>query len=312
VQRSRQPPDEFAEPTRKILGLNFYLFAVIAVLTGLLLRISAVHWGKGQESFAWDAVRELGLFLSVAFAVAFLYEWAIHREQRELFLHDLKILLDQRVHAGLQNVHPQRYAVATKAKLLRTARSEVLEVGKSMRSFVSYFDQLAATEFRDVVRELVHRGVNFHCMLLDPEFVKEDTELSAKIQSSLQRLEAIQADLYNDSPEGKFQIWLYRQMPCFACVCIDGDVRREGGSDKGVREEANAKLLFSPYMFGLANSEAPSFEIHRADHPILFDKFRSALKSLSLEPYPRPSQTTSTGQPVANLPPPAASEHQVR
>ena len=150
------------------------------------------------------------------------------------------------------NVFPQRLSESEKANFIRHAKCEVIDLGTASRT-CSYY--LGSTQrpryYRDQVLELLDRGVNYTCLLLNPDSEIMDVysklrgeSLKERTIESLQRFESFAREAKDK--KGHFKIYLYSQLPYFACISVDG--------------KDNGSLIFSPYM--------PNFEnlkIERAD-----------------------------------------------
>lgn len=150
------------------------------------------------------------------------------------------------------NMFPQRLSEKEKATFIRHARSEIIDLGTASRT-CSYY--LGSTQrpryFRDQVLKLLDSGVNYTCLLLNPD--SEIMNIYSKLRGenlkertleSLQRFESFAKEVKGKN--GQFKVYLYSQLPYFACIAVD---RKNDGS-----------LIYSPYM--------PNFEnlkIERAD-----------------------------------------------
>lgn len=150
------------------------------------------------------------------------------------------------------NMFPQRLSEKEKATIIRHARSEIIDMGTASRT-CSYY--LGSTQrpiyYKDQVIKLLDLGVNYTCLLLNPESETMDIysklrgeNLKERTLDSLHRLGSFAKEV--EEKKGHFKVYLYSLLPYFACIAVD---RKDGGS-----------LIFSPYM--------PNFEnlkIERAD-----------------------------------------------
>ena len=150
------------------------------------------------------------------------------------------------------NMFPQRLSEKEKAIFIRHARSEIIDMGTASRT-CSYY--LGSTQrpryYRDQVIKLLDSGVNYTCLLLNPD--SEIMNIYSKLRgenlkertlNSLQGFESFAKEMKDK--KGQFKVYLYSQLPYFACIAVD---RKNDGS-----------LIYSPYM--------PNFEnlkIERAD-----------------------------------------------
>jgi hypothetical protein len=282
---------------RRFYESNFSLFALVVLLIGLLVRVAAeLPWVTGLlRGFVADVCKEVGNFLIAVLLVSILYENIVSHRTRREFRRELHSTLESLSRLGLHAVHPRRPTVGVKARLLGSARREVIELGIALNTFAHYLDtnstyspDVSATSeegyaslaskggYRDLLEARLKAGVNVTCLMLDPTFLAphdsdpELRNLRQRIEHSLERLQRIRAEL-NDAQKqypGKLTILLYRALPRYAAICVDGEDLFAG------------RMLLSPYVPGRANSEAPVLEIHHWENPALFETYYAGICSL--------------------------------
>lgn len=111
------------------------LAAVIFVI-GISLRLISINY----SSVVWRIIGDFGTFLAAAVAIPFIYERFIRAEDRQVFLSDLKDVLETKL-ANSQNVYPRFYEFGRlplnqKVSFLQCAKREVIEVGIALRTLV--------------------------------------------------------------------------------------------------------------------------------------------------------------------------------
>jgi hypothetical protein len=266
---------DFKESHRKGVRRLFSLLSLLILIGGLGLRLGAF----GRDGFLWEVARELGTFASVAVAVAFVYEHFIRSEERKLYLSDLEQLLKQYLPQKEKNLtvfEEGRPSLAQKLELIGSARTDVIECGIALRTFVSYFETRPATEFRNHVANLMRRGVRFRCLLLDPDcsFARDlaDPPILERIRESIRYLTKLSTELC-PSDAGGLQVLLYQSSPHFSMICVDGECE-------------DGRLLVSPYLYGSRKAESPGFLIWKRSHPVLFEKFWSSTSFLLSQARP--------------------------
>ncbi|GAI94625.1 unnamed protein product, partial [marine sediment metagenome] len=209
----------FKNPLRRIMGRYYSLVGTVLFLLGVVLRLLSI----GKTDFAWQVIEDIGTFLAVAVAIPFIYDRLIKTEDRQLFLSDLEDMLDDklssywnqklsfRLHEG------GRRSIDQKVAFIQTAKREIVELGITLRTFSSYFEQRAAYEFKDHILELLRRGVAFKCVAMDPDcevaakYAEDhrETELLDRIRSSLKFLKALSDEFNQQGLPGKFEIYVY-------------------------------------------------------------------------------------------------------
>jgi len=244
----------------KTISLVHYLFGTIIFLAGLVARLYAYN----KQGFAWEAVRDIGSFVSVTMAVAFVYERLIHVKEQRLFLAAMDELLERRMlgeQRGIK-VYTHRPPLEDKLEVVGKAKIEVTELGTALRTFVSYFEQRSESEYKAHVTRLLKEGVDFRCVMIDPEWAAGHGlhEESQKAAHSLAVLRDIATEFAKAGYAGKFEILLYQHEPTFAAIVADGD-------------SPGARMFFTPYLYKTPNAEAPSFLISKSHHADLFSKF---------------------------------------
>lgn len=150
------------------------------------------------------------------------------------------------------NTLSQRPTQVDKAMMIRHATREVVDCGTALNTCSNYLvTREKPGAYRQHVMELLNRGVDYICLVLNPdaEITKiyekaRGEELVRKISLSVDRLRSF-AEEVRDLP-GKFKVFAYDALPHFACIAID---RRGDGL-----------LLVSPYM-----PSAPDLKVERGD-----------------------------------------------
>lgn len=237
----------------------YYLSGALLFIGGLALRILAYD----KKGFEWEALRDVGSFLAVSMAVAFAYERLIQSRERRLFLKDLDELLDQRLESKLSGlvIYPNRPPLEEKVRIMNQAKVDIVELGVSLRTFVGYFQTRAEADFKDHVSRLLRNGVDFRCIMIDPEWATKHgmAETADKAAKSLQALTELAYEFSKAGHKGQFQIYLYQHPPSFAAIVVDGD-------------SLEGRFFFTPYLYRTQNAEAPALLIDKTYHPQLFAK----------------------------------------
>lgn len=259
---------DFKESHRSLIGTSFYLITAVAVILGLLLKTLSL----GKAGFLWEIAGEAGTFLSVTFAVAFIYERLIRRREHLHVLDDLANLLDEKLGKQSNGVFVYergRPDLKQKLALYLQAKDEVIELGTTLRTFTSYFEQYPAAEFRDPIFKMISSGVRFTCLLSSPESMiarMEGADRQQKLENSLLKLSEFAKEFSSTTSTAQFRVLTYSNPPTFAAIVIDGTTEE-------------SQILFSPYLFGLRFAESPAFLVRRSTHPMLFSKIWTCIQN---------------------------------
>lgn len=271
------PKRDFKNLLRRIIERYYNLVGAALFLLGVALRLLSI----GKTGFTYQVIGDIGSFLAVAIAIPFIYDRLIKTEDRQIFLSDLKDVLDAKLPSdwnqklGITLHEEGRRTINKKVELIETAKYEVIELGIALCTFSSYFEQRAPYEFKDHVLELLRSGVVFKCVTMDPDcelaakYAEDqvDTEFLDKNRSSLKSLKALSNEFKHLGLAGKFEIYVYHHVPYFHAVCVDGD-------------KTNGRMFIHPYMYATKKAETPGFEFSKSDHPAMFEKYWASVKKV--------------------------------
>jgi hypothetical protein len=269
-----QSKQDFKSPLKKLLDRYYGFAGVIVFLLGVLLRLAAL----GKTGFFWDATKDVGTFLAVAVAIPFFYEKLIKSEERQLFLTELEELLDNKFpnyKAGFKIYEDGRPSISDKLDILLNAKFEVVNLGIAHRSFVGYFEQRPARDFKEPILDLLRKGIVFKYIFLDPdcEIAKNysqdrgELELINRIRTSLNATKALKSEFDKLGLSGKFEIYISDNFPYMSATCIDGN-------------EVNGRMLISPYLYGIKRAEVPHLDISKTEHEIMFETYWKSIREI--------------------------------
>jgi hypothetical protein len=181
------------------------------------------------------------------------------------------------------NVVPERMSEREKAEIIKHAQVEVVDVGTALRTCSYYLGSTQRpTYYRDQVIRLIESGVDYTCVLLNPDsplcdsYGKErDEDLRRDVTETLGRLKGFHEEV--EGLKGKFRVLLYSRLPYFACIAVDR-------SNDGI-------MVLSSYF-----PCSPSLRINRADtmHVIITREQSRWLYdqvAVSIEDYIRDTRT---------------------
>ena len=184
-------------------------------------------------------------------------------------------------HSSLHLHREGRLRLEDKLHFLKLAQREIIEVGVSLNTFSQHFSSRRESEFKQPIHNLIKRGVNFKCYLLDPDknkckifsndrasIIDEDQDETSKIKSAIRRLAKIQREISDANYAGNFEIYLYNHLPTNYFLGIDLDQREI------------AKMMTATYLFGERRAKCPILEFSRKDEPILFQTYLDSLKRI--------------------------------
>ena len=269
-----QSRQDFKSPLKKLLDRYYGFAGVIVFLLGVLLRLAAL----GKTGFFWDATKDIGTFLAVAVAIPFFYEKLIKSEERQLFLTELEELLDNKFpnyKAGFKIYEDGRPSISDKLDILLNAKFEVVNLGIAHRSFVGYFEQRPAREFKEPILDLLRKGIVFKYIFLDPdcEIAKHysrdrgELELINRIRTSLNAAKALKSEFDKLGLSGKFEIYISDNFPYMSATCVDGN-------------EVNGRMLISSYLYGIKRAEVPHLDIDKTEHEVMFETYWKSIREI--------------------------------
>jgi len=172
------------------------------------------------------------------------------------------------------SVHPEgRLSIVEKIQFVNQAEEEILEIGTGLTAFAKYFTGQKPKEFRNPITDLLMRGVSVKCYAVDPDYEPARIYLAERGESDyrqdlMRAREMIVAErkhCLEAGYRGQIRYFAYRLIPEFYCFCVDGG------------NFTNARMLFSPYLPGLARPECPVYQVSRIADPELFEKCWTAI-----------------------------------
>jgi class 3 adenylate cyclase len=174
------------------------------------------------------------------------------------------------------SIHEGRLPIQDKIKFMKSARTEVIEIGASLRTFANYFTGRPSGEFRDYVIDLLQNGVRFKCYVLDPKGMsakmyaqdREEENLILNIQNSIDQLQNQAKELASLGLKGSLEVYVYDRLPYFYLMCVDP-------------ASENGKMAVSHYMSGILRADAPVIQFSKSSNPELFKKYWHSLQELT-------------------------------
>ncbi len=257
-------------------SLGFVFFVV-----GITIRLLSVTIDEKAHPFVRAASSDIGAFIVGAVAIPFVYEIFFRRDDEQEWHHRLDVLLDKKLASlGQGDARPRlhghgRLTMSEKVALFQDAQREVIEVGVSLRTFVSYFDQRPACDFKEPVLELLRRGVTVHVALLDPASdaarvyaeTRGEPRLGETIRRSLASLLALQDEVALLNAPGSVVVHLYHRLPFADIMMVDP-------------ETAEGRAYIAPYLPSGKRADNPVIEVRRRSDPAFFDAYHAAVVGL--------------------------------
>ncbi len=168
-----------------------------------------------------------------------------------------------------------RMPIHEKVTFFENASNEVIEFGLSLSTFASFFVQRPAHEYKKPVKHLLSRGVNFKCLVLNPDseiaamYAKDRGEdgLVVKIQNSIKSLSQLRDEFHSYELSGSFEIYTYNHFPY--CYILFVDPLEKAG-----------RAYISHYMHGVKRADTPILEVHKSSNPILFEKYYKRVEEI--------------------------------
>lgn len=166
-----------------------------------------------------------------------------------------------------------RLPTADKLRFMNYATEEVIEFGTGLITFVGYFESLGPSEWRNPVVEMLQRGVDIRCFVLEPESraaeayfeLRSEGEYQGRAAGTLDRLLDIRDELNGESDSGQVSVLVYESLPAQYALAVD------------LAQERSA-MQFSPYLPGLRRAECPVYEASKTGEPDLFQRLQISLE----------------------------------
>lgn len=268
---------DFKSSLEHVLKRYHSIIAGVLFAAGILLRLLGTYYSGA----VWEFIGELGTFLAAAIAIPFIYERFIKTEDHRLFISDLEEVLDVKLAAyrnqqeSLHIYELGRMPVHEKVTFFQDANSEVIEFGLSLSTFASFFEQRPVHEYKKPVMDLLRRGVQFRCLVLDPDsdiaaiYAQDrgEMDLVEKIRNSIKTLSQLKDEFKNSGLLGTFEVYTYSHFPYCYVLLVDP-------------KEANGRAYVSHYMHATKRADTPIIEIHKASNPVLFEKYDQMVQGL--------------------------------
>ena len=173
-----------------------------------------------------------------------------------------------------------RRTIADKVKFIQEANSEVIEVGIRLNTFTKYFYSRNELEFKKPIENLLKKGVDFKCLMLNPTaqitklYFEDRAKVDAREWRAFHEMPQVLEDLKNVRNElnaldfpGKMHLFLYENFPYHHYLVVDPD-------DKAGR------MMCSNYIYGEKRANCPVIELYQYGSSALFSRHRNAIRSL--------------------------------
>jgi hypothetical protein len=159
--------------------------------------------------------------------------------------------------------------------LIQGAKSEIIKIGTGLNEFTSCFFSKNPEEFKNHVRELLRKGVNFKCLAVDPEWIiakircehEQEKKYFMEIPSNLNKLKEVQNEFVQDKLPGSFEVYVYKSIPLFHAMCIDVY------DDEG-------RMIISNYLSGIEKSSCPVLHFSKISNPIMYKTYLSSINCI--------------------------------
>lgn len=172
-----------------------------------------------------------------------------------------------------------RRSTSEKIQFIKNAKKEIIEVGIRLHTFSQYFTSRRKSEFRDHIEQLLKKGVNMKCLMMDPasemtrlyfmdraKALPKEAKAYEQMPQILDDLKKIKEDLNQLGHPGQFKLLTYENFPYNHYMMVDP-------------EEDNGKLLLSSYIHGIIRADCPVMEIRKNTARVTFNTY---LKSLQM------------------------------
>ena len=176
-----------------------------------------------------------------------------------------------------------RRSTSEKIQFIKDAKKEIIEVGIRLHTFSQYFTSRRKSEFRDHIEQLLKKGVNMKCLMMDPasemtrlyfmdraKALPKEAKAYEQMPQILEDLKKIKEDLNQLGHPGQFELFTYENFPYNHYMMVDP-------------EEDNGKLLLSSYIHGIIRADCPVMEIRKNTARVTFNTYLESLKLILKE-----------------------------
>ncbi|MBI1227818.1 MAG: hypothetical protein GC192_21465 [Bacteroidetes bacterium] len=173
-----------------------------------------------------------------------------------------------------------RLEIHQKVAFISNAQKEVVEFGVTLNTFASYFNSRRDGEYKTHVEELLNRGVNFKCYLLDPESNEasvyfddrrreQDNEIInvEPIRDAIRKLANIKKTIDAKSFIGKFEVFTYKHIPYNYFMIVDGNT-------------PNGGMMVSHYLYGIQRAKCPVWEFNKSHNHEMYRRYWESYQKL--------------------------------
>ena len=168
-----------------------------------------------------------------------------------------------------------RLSMDEKVLFMKFAKKTVIELGTGLTSFSDYFISRRPEEFKNEVVNLLKKGVNYMCLLLDPNWDiaikyaedRKEYNLLVEIKESILKLKTIQKEFKNMNLKGEFEIRVYSNFPYFHALVIDP-------------EDENARMRITNYLYDTTRSQSPVMQFGKIINEILYQVYWNSIQSI--------------------------------
>lgn len=176
-----------------------------------------------------------------------------------------------------------RRSTSEKIQFIKNAKKEIIEVGIRLHTFSQYFTSRRKSEFRDHIEQLLKKGVNMKCLMMDPysEMTRlyfmdrakaspDEAKAFDQMPEILDDLKKIKDELNQLGYAGRFELFTYENFPYNHYMMVDPD-------------EDNGKLLLSSYIHGIRRAHCPVMEIRKNTAGVTFNTYLKSLQMILKE-----------------------------
>lgn len=178
-------------------------------------------------------------------------------------------------------LHDGRFYVSEKIAFFEKAEVEIIELGIRLRNFKNYFNDKKESAFKDPLRAILDKGVQFKCFVLEPtgNFARRYFEDRAKVQYAekkafadspevLAELKSHFIALNREGYSGKMELHTYDHFPYYHASVIDG-------------ETESAEMLMAAYLYGVSRANTPVLKLKKRNNKKIFKRYFNSIKAMT-------------------------------
>lgn len=175
-----------------------------------------------------------------------------------------------------------RLEIKEKVEFFSSAKKEVIELGVSLNTFTHNFFHLSKAEYKQHFINLLKKGINIKCYLLDPNShtaiqyfndrataigFEDEKDRPEKTKQNLRKLKKISDEFSRAKYPGSFKLFTYKHFPTNNFLIVDPLL-------------SQGKMAVSHYLYAQPRAESPIVKFTKHDNELIFSLYWESFEQL--------------------------------